>query len=79
MQVHLQGIGKRNAIPASELKVGDVMLCNFGETQRFTKLERSKTGKTINYEVESTSGKRYKGRTTPSRLIAVQRVNKRRK
>ena len=74
--IHVTSYGKVYAIPADELKVGDVMICTGGITQRFTKLQLSKSGKTINYEVESEKGKRYLGRTTSSRLIAVKRVNK---
>ncbi|MDE7440065.1 MAG: hypothetical protein K2N23_06125 [Clostridia bacterium] len=74
--IHVTSYGKVWAIPADELKVGDVMICTGGETQRFTKLQPSKSGKTVNYEVECNNGKRYLGRTTSSRLIAIKRVNK---
>lgn len=74
MTIQLQSIGKRNAIKASELIVGDVMICNYGYTQKITKLETSKSGKTINYEVLC-NGKLYKSRTTATRLFAVERVN----
>lgn len=74
MTIQLQGIGKRNAIKANELVIGDIMICNYGYTQTFTKLEQSKSGKTINYEVLC-NGKYYTGRTTATRLFAVERVN----
>ena len=74
MSIQLQGIGRRNAIRASELKVGDVMICNYGETQTFTSIEKSKTGKTINYTVLC-NGKYYDGKTTATRLFAIERVN----
>ena len=73
-QIQLQHIGKRNAIPANELKVGDIMICNFGDTQTFTSLEKSKTGKTIKYTVLC-HGKYYDGKTTATRLFAVERIN----
>ena len=74
MKIQLQGIGKREAIKASELIVGDVMICNYGYTQKVTKLEASKSGKTINYEVLC-NGKLYTSKTTATRLFAVERVN----
>lgn len=74
MNIQLQGIWRRNAITASELKVGDVMICNYGETQTFTRIEKSKTGKTINYTVLC-NGKYYEGKTTATRLIAIERAN----
>lgn len=74
MTIQLQCIGKRNAITGSELKVGDVMICNFGVKQTFTKLETSKSGKTINYTVLC-NGKLYDGKTTATRLFAVERIN----
>ena len=73
-QIQLQHIGKRNAIPASELNVGDVMICNYGTTQTFTRLERSKSEKSIYYTVFC-NGKFYDGRTTATRLFAIERIN----
>lgn len=74
MEIMLQGIGRRKAIQANELMVGDVMICNYGATQTFTRLEKSKTGKTINYTVLC-NGKYYNGRTTATRLFAIERLN----
>ena len=73
-QIQLQHIGKRNAIPASELNVGDVMICNYGTTQTFTRLERAKSGKSI-YYIVFCNGKFYDGRTTATRLFAIERIN----
>ena len=73
-QIQLQHIGKRNAIPASELSVGDVVICNYGTTQTFTRLEKSKSGKSIYYTVFC-NGKFYDGRTTATRLFAIERIN----
>lgn len=73
-QIQLQHIGKRNAIPASELNVGDVMICNYGDTQTFTRLEMSKSRKSIYYTVLC-NGKLYDGRTSATRLFAVERIN----
>ena len=62
MTIQLQGIGKRNAIKANELVIGDIMICNYGYTQTFTKLEqiandnidemRGSTGYIFKQEVE---------------------------
>lgn len=75
MTIQLQSIGKRNAIKASDLVIGDVMICNFGYTQKVTNLEYSKSGKTITYTVLCGNGKLYSRRTTATRLFAVERVN----
>ena len=75
MTIQLQSIGKRNAIKASELEIGDVMICNFGYTQKVTNLEYSKSGKTLTYTVLCGDGKHYSRRTTATRLFAVERVN----
>lgn len=75
MTIQLQGIGKRNAIKASELVIGDVMICNYGYTQKITNLEYSKSGRTLTYTVLCRDGNCYSRRTTATRLIAVERVN----
>lgn len=75
MTIQLQSVGKRNAIKASDLVIGDVMICNFGYTQKVTDLEYSKSGKTITYTVLCGDGNFYSHRTTATRLFAVERVN----
>lgn len=74
-KIRLQQIGWRNAIKASELKVGDIMICNFGETQKVTDITPTKSGKMLNYTVLCKDGKLYNTRTSRDRLFAVQRVN----
>ena len=74
-KIRLQQIGWRNAIKASELKVGDIMICNFGETQTITNIMPTKSGKMLNYTVLCKDGKLYNTRTSRDRLFAVQRVN----
>lgn len=53
MTLHLQGIGARNAIRAAELVAGDVMICNYGETQTVKAVEHHKSGKTVFVDIES--------------------------
>lgn len=75
MQIHLQQIGKRNAVYAKDLVVGDIIICNFGDTEKVLSLKYTKSGKMINYEILC-NNKIYLRRTTPTRLFAVERVNK---
>ena len=74
-KIRLQQIGWRNAIKASELKVGDIMICNFRETQKVTDITPTKSGKMLNYTVLCKDGNLYSTRTSRDRLFAVQRVN----
>lgn len=75
-KIRLQGIGWYNAIEANDLVVGDVILHNFGYTSTIISIEKSKSGKTINYHtITNGSGYEADSRTTPSRLFAVKRVN----
>ena len=75
-KIRLQGNGWYNAIEAKDLVVGDVIMHNFGATSTVTKINLSKSGKTINYHtVTNGSGYEADCRTTLNRLFAVKRVN----
>lgn len=76
MKIHLQGIGERNAIKAKDLIVGDVMICNYGATQKIVAVEHHKSGKTVFVDIESEEGRIFpRCRYGADRLVAVQRVN----
>lgn len=74
MKIRLQSVGWRNAIPAKELKIGDVILYNFGEKGTIVNIGKSKTGKSIQYTVRSKSGD-WDRKTSLDRLFAVARLN----
>lgn len=75
MKIHLQGIGKREAIPAAAMVAGDVMLCNYGATQKVVAVEHHKSGKTVFVDIESDGILFPRCRYGADRLVAVQRVN----
>ena len=74
-RIRLQGMGWFNAISASELLVGDVIIHNFGDTSTIIKISKSNSGKSIFYTLRCESGKEWDRKTTPNRLFAVKRVN----
>ncbi|MBR1653518.1 MAG: hypothetical protein IJ690_07685 [Clostridia bacterium] len=49
----LQSVGEVDARKASNLKVGDIIMYNYGHTAKITKIEPSKTGKTFNVTTKS--------------------------
>ncbi len=78
--IRLQSIGKKNAIPAKELKVGDVMIWNFGGREKITKITPSKTGKSITVNIKYNSflsGKEVnsKRRLKADTLVATEKFN----
>lgn len=78
--IHLQEIGKKNAIPAKELKVGDVMIWNFGGREKITKITPSKTGKSLTVDIKYNSmlfGKEVenKRRLNANTLVATEKLN----
>lgn len=74
--IHLQGIGRYPAIPAKDLKVGDIIVYNYGSTS-VVRSRRKISDKTIEVVVESQGrmdkGKRYTVSYRVDRLVAVQR------
>lgn len=74
--IHLQGIGRHHAIPAGKLKVGDIIVYNYGYTS-VVREKKKITDKTIEVVVEShgdiDKGKRYTVRYRTDRLVAVGR------
>lgn len=78
--IHLQAIGQKNAIPAKELKVGNVMIWNFGGREKITKITPSKTGKSLTVDIKYDSifyGKEIesKRRLNSNTLVATEKIN----
>lgn len=73
--VHIQNIGKVVAKPASELKVGDILLYNFGYTSTVKTVEQR--GKSVYITVLNHSDNaEYSRRYTKTRLVAMSSKNK---
>lgn len=73
-KINLQGIAQRNAIQVKEVKAGDIMICNFGHTQKIISLTPSKSGKTYNVIIEC-NNKLYNKTMNATRYIALTRLN----
>lgn len=71
--VKLQGIyGKKNAIPAAELKPGMITVWNFGCTETVKSVEPTKSGKSVKCVIISgESGKKYTRTMRNDRLVAI--------
>lgn len=72
--VKLQGIyGRKNAIPASELKPGMVTVWNFGFTETVKSVAPTKSGKSVKCIIISDeSGKEYTRTMRNDSLVAVK-------
>lgn len=68
---HLQGIGRVQAKPAREIKIGDVLVWNYGYTSRVLGIEPSKTGKTLVVKIEQ-NGRLYERKMKADRLVAYR-------
>lgn len=68
--IHLQGIGEKTAVKAETLKVGDMLMWNFGYTSTITKIIKV-SEKSILFETKSDdSGNIYQRRLSKNRLVA---------
>ena len=74
MTIHLQGIGERPAKPASQIRVGDVLIWNYGEKSIVKSITETKSGKSINI-LEDYDGKIYKRRLLKNTLVACKGAN----
>lgn len=72
--VKLQGIyGKKNAIPAAELKPGMVTVWNYGYTETVKSVEPTKSGKSVKCVIISNeSGNEHTRTMRADRLVAVK-------
>lgn len=69
--IHLQGIGKQQAIPANQLKVGMKRLYNFGYTGLITNIEPCKSGLSLKLTTQGSDGKLYTKTIRNDTLIAI--------
>ncbi|MNN72239.1 hypothetical protein D3C81_1882550 [compost metagenome] len=69
--VQLQGIGRVSAIPARDLKVGDITVWNFGYTSEVIEVVLSKTGKTIVAKLKSKNDNISDRKLGANRLVAI--------
>lgn len=72
--IKLQGIhGQQKAIPTKQLKVGDLIVWNFGYKSEVIGIIPSKTGKTITFMLKSLdSGNISPRKMGADRLVAVE-------
>ena len=70
--IQLQGIGKREAKPVRELKIGDTIVWNFGMTSSVVDLIPTKSGKSIKCMLKSNQDGIVRNRLMRAdRLIAI--------
>lgn len=62
--IHLQFVGEHPAVKASELKPGDVTVWNGGSKEKIINIQPSKTGKTLQAEIEYENFQGKKVKTT---------------
>ena len=73
--VKLQGIhGRKKGTPTKDIKVGDVIVWNFGYKSEVVEINPSKTGKTITFMLRSfESGNISPRRMGAERLVVVEK------
>ena len=70
--IQLQSIGRRKATEAKNIKVGDTLIWNFGDTEKVTSINYSKTGKTMFLGIVCESGWSGIRKISTERLVAVK-------
>jgi hypothetical protein len=74
-KIQLQSVGQVDARKVSNLKVGDITMWNFGATEKVTKIEPSKSGKTYKVTIKSSeSGNTYERKMSADRLVGISEV-----
>ena len=73
-KIKLQGVyGQRKGIPTKDLKIGDVIIWNYGYKSEVMEIIPSKTGKTITFMLKSLeSGKINPRKMDADRLVVVE-------
>lgn len=70
--LYLQGIGKKPALQAKDLKPGMTIIWNYGYRSIVKEVELSKTGKTINLTtISESNNQEYQRKHSAMSLIAV--------
>ena len=72
--IHLQGIGDLKGIQAKDLKIGDILMWNYGGKTEVKYIEFSKTGKTLKI-IERSDGKDYNRKLGANRIVAVKGIS----
>ena len=70
--IHLQGIGEKEAVAAQELKVGDILMWNFGYTSTIIEILKE-TAKSITIKTKNKDN--YIGTRRLFKTTLVARVN----
>ena len=74
--VHLQGVGDVPSIPASEVRIGDDRMFNYGGTEKIISIDQ-KSPKTLLFtydHIDTTTGKNYTGSVRASTKIAIREL-----
>ena len=69
--IQLQSVGKVNALPAGQIKVGTTLLWNFGH-KSIVKAISKETLKSVWFTTQTDNGNTYNRRFLKTRLIAVK-------
>lgn len=74
--VHLQGVGDVPSIPASEVRIGDDRMFNYGGTEKIIAIDQ-KSPKTLLFtydHIDSTTGKNYTGSVRNTSKVAIKEL-----
>ena len=75
-KIHLQGLPDRNAVEASNLKVGDEMIWNFGYKEKVLDITPSKSGQTLTVKIKDMqSGNELTRTLRANSYVALTRLN----
>ena len=71
--IHLQFVGEHPAIPARDVKIGDVLVFNWGYTEKVRSITPNKSGKSLIFEYEGTdsNGKHWTQTKRVGTLVAI--------
>lgn len=76
MKMRLQGVGLVDGTAAKNIKIGDILMWNFGATTVVKNVIPSKTGKTVVIVEYSNSGKKdYTRKLGSERLVCIKIAN----
>lgn len=75
-KIHLQSIGEKNAVEASNIKVGDEMIWNFGYKEKVLDITPSKSGQSLTMKIKDMQSGNTLTRTIRAKsLVALTRLN----
>lgn len=70
--IQLQSIGRKNATEAKNIKIGDILIWNFGGTEKVNNISYSKSGQTMILDIECDSGWVGTRKIRANRLVAIK-------